>query len=70
VCQVVLGLKPLHPLEEYEIVTSWLMREEKRGLQAGQTWYLISMDWWNTWLNYTSPNPPAMSNSDSGVGSM
>lgn len=65
-----LGLKPLDPSEEYETVSGWLAREERRGLAEGQTWYLVSMDWWNSWLNYTSPNPPAMSNSDSGVGSI
>lgn len=70
VCQVVLGLKPLDPAEEFEVVTAWLEREERRGLAEGQTWFLVSMEWWNAWLNHTSPNPPVLSNSDSGVGSM
>ena len=69
-CQIVLGLKPLTPSEEYDVITSWLAREEKRGLQPDQVWYLISMDWWTTWLNYVNPSLPFMSNSDSGVGSM
>lgn len=71
VCQIVFGLKPLDPAEEYEVVTSWLSREEKRGYQAGQIWYVISMDWWNSWGQYANPNPPpVMSNSDSGLSSM
>lgn len=69
-CQVVLGLKPLDPTEEYDVVTSWLSREERRGLQPNQTWYLVSMDWWNSWVSYAGPNISLMSNSDSGVSSM
>lgn len=32
----------------------WLEREERRGYLVGQFWYLISADWWQQWLNYTS----------------
>lgn len=32
----------------------WLEREEKRGFHVGQFWYLISIDWWQQWLNYTT----------------
>lgn len=32
----------------------WLEREEKRGFQVGQFWYLISSDWWQSWINYTT----------------
>lgn len=32
----------------------WLDREERRGYRVGQFWYLISSDWWQTWLNYTT----------------
>lgn len=71
VCQIVFGLKPLDPAEEFEVVTSWLTREERRGFQTGQIWYVISMDWWNAWGQYANPNPPpVMSNSDSGLSSM
>ena len=70
-CQIVLGLKPLDPAEEYESVSAWLSREESRGIQVGQTWYLISTEWWSAWLQYvTSSSVCQMSNSDSGVSSM
>jgi len=49
---------------------SWLSREEKRGLQAGQIWYVIAIEWWNAWVQYANPNPVVMSNSDSGLSSM
>lgn len=35
-------------------VMGWLEREERRGYHVGQFWYLISSNWWNQWLNYTS----------------
>ena len=70
ICQIILGLKPLDPLEEYECVSAWLTREEKRGLKHGQIWYLISMDWWTSWFNYACPHNSVMSNSDSGMVSM
>lgn len=34
-------------------VRGWLKREEKRQYRVGQFWYLISRDWWLTWMNYT-----------------
>ncbi|CAG7722265.1 unnamed protein product [Allacma fusca] len=71
VCQIVLGLKPADPSEEYEVVSAWLAREENRGMQLGQTWFLISMDWWNSWHHYVcSSHLCQMSNSDSGVSSI
>ncbi|CAL8129565.1 unnamed protein product [Orchesella dallaii] len=70
VCQIVFGLKPLDPAEEFDVVMSWLSREEKRGFQTGQIWYVISMDWWNAWVQYANPNPAVMSNSDSGLSSI
>lgn len=54
VCHISLGLKPNCRHNEYEIVMGWLEREEKRGLQVGQFWYLISSDWWQSWVNYTT----------------
>lgn len=32
----------------------WLTREESRGYRVGQFWYLISADWWQTWISYTT----------------
>ncbi|XP_030745241.1 ubiquitin carboxyl-terminal hydrolase 32 isoform X3 [Sitophilus oryzae] len=54
VCHVSLGLKPHCRHNEYEIVMGWLEREERRGYYVGQFWYLISSDWWQQWVNYTS----------------
>ncbi|XP_074026841.1 ubiquitin specific protease 32 isoform X2 [Leptinotarsa decemlineata] len=54
VCHVSLGLRPHCRHNEYEIVMGWLEREERRGYHVGQFWYLISSDWWQQWLNYTS----------------
>ena len=34
--------------------SSWLDREERRGLQPGQVWYLASMHWWNHWADYVN----------------
>jgi len=31
---------------------SWLDRELRQGLVAGQTWYLISMAWWKQYVDY------------------
>lgn len=36
------------------LVRGWLDREEKRKYRVGQFWYLISRDWWITWLHYVS----------------
>ncbi|XP_017785154.1 PREDICTED: ubiquitin carboxyl-terminal hydrolase 32 isoform X2 [Nicrophorus vespilloides] len=54
VCHVALGLRPDCRHHEYEIVMGWLDREEHRGYMVGQFWYLISSDWWKSWLNYTT----------------
>ncbi|KAF5294350.1 hypothetical protein FQR65_LT10803 [Abscondita terminalis] len=54
VCHVSLGLKPHCRHHEYEIVMGWLTREEARGYRVGQFWYLISSDWWQNWISYTT----------------
>ena len=30
----------------------WNEREERRGLQTAQTWYLVTMQWWKEWNDY------------------
>lgn len=62
-CHIVLALRPSSPVEEGEIVMNWLKREEEiRGLELGQFWYLIDMNWWRQWQMYTQceggPGPP------------
>ncbi|KAG8282215.1 Ubiquitin carboxyl-terminal hydrolase 32 [Homalodisca vitripennis] len=57
VCHVVLGLRPVSNKEEGEIVRGWLEREERRGYSVGQFWYLIAMDWWQSWLEYVGFPP-------------
>ncbi|XP_060533981.1 ubiquitin carboxyl-terminal hydrolase 32 isoform X2 [Cylas formicarius] len=54
VCHVSLGLKPHCRHNEYEIVMGWLEREERRGFHVGQFWYLVSSEWWQHWVNYTT----------------
>lgn len=54
VCHVSLGLKPHCRHHEHEIVMGWLDREERRNISVGQFWYLISSDWWQSWINYTT----------------
>lgn len=34
-------------------MAGWLEREERRGYRVGQFWYLISSEWWQSWVNYT-----------------
>lgn len=59
-CHIVLGLRPVSSQEEGEIVRGWLEREERRGFSVGQFWYLISIDWWNLWLEYIGfPKSPS-----------
>lgn len=36
------------------LVTGWLDREERRGYRVGQFWYLVSSDWWQSWIAYTT----------------
>lgn len=31
-----------------------MSREEARGYRVGQLWYLISSEWWQTWVSYTT----------------
>ena len=52
VCHLVLGLRPLSSQEEGRIVRKWMARSEKRGLQIGDTLYLVVMSWWKTWKQY------------------
>ncbi|XP_048120493.1 LOW QUALITY PROTEIN: ubiquitin carboxyl-terminal hydrolase 32 [Alosa alosa] len=52
VCHIVLGLRPAAPEEEGQIIRGWLERESRHGLQAGQNWFLISMQWWQQWKDY------------------
>lgn len=54
VCHVSLGLKPYCRHNEYEIVMGWLEREQRRGYYVGQFWYLISTEWWQNWVSYTT----------------
>ncbi|XP_046807837.1 ubiquitin carboxyl-terminal hydrolase 32 isoform X1 [Lucilia cuprina] len=56
VCHIVFGLWPQCRHMEYDIVRGWLDREEKRKYRVGQFWYLISRDWWITWLQYVNNN--------------
>ncbi|XP_074640674.1 ubiquitin carboxyl-terminal hydrolase 32-like [Tubulanus polymorphus] len=59
VCHIVLGLKPQSRHEEGSIINGWIAREERRGLQVGQTWYLIAMAWWKSWHDYVTYKPGA-----------
>ncbi|KAM8854577.1 ubiquitin carboxyl-terminal hydrolase 32 isoform 2-T2 [Synchiropus picturatus] len=52
VCHIVLGLRPATPEEEGQIIRGWLERESRHGLQQGQSWFLISMLWWQQWKDY------------------
>uniref|UniRef100_A0A8C1D733 ubiquitinyl hydrolase 1 n=1 Tax=Cyprinus carpio carpio TaxID=630221 RepID=A0A8C1D733_CYPCA len=52
VCHIVLGLRPATPEEEGQIIRGWLERESRHGLQPGQNWFLISMQWWQQWKDY------------------
>ncbi|KAM7355200.1 ubiquitin specific protease 32 isoform 3-T3 [Cochliomyia hominivorax] len=56
VCHIVFGLWPQCKHMEYDIVRGWLDREEKRKYRVGQFWYLISRDWWISWLHYVNNN--------------
>ncbi|XP_061105237.1 ubiquitin carboxyl-terminal hydrolase 32 [Conger conger] len=52
VCHIVLGLRPATPEEEGQIIRGWLEREARYGLQPGHHWFLISMQWWQQWMDY------------------
>lgn len=71
VCHIVLGIRPVSSKEEGEIIRGWLDREERRGYNVGQFWYLISMDWWNSWSEYvllpTHTQYQALVNGDIGA---
>ena len=36
----------------YDYCSGWLERDNRKGLQPGQTWYLVAMQWWRAWLEY------------------
>ncbi|XP_060064706.1 ubiquitin carboxyl-terminal hydrolase 32-like [Ylistrum balloti] len=55
ICHIVLGLKPQKREEEGKIVNDWLSRESRKPFRVGQVWYLIAMQWWNSWVEYVSP---------------
>ncbi|KAJ8312078.1 hypothetical protein KUTeg_009451 [Tegillarca granosa] len=64
ICHIVMGLKPQTIEEEGNIIRQWLDRESKKSFKVGQVWYLISIQWWNTWKEYvTSPLNGAMNGS-------
>ncbi|KAG8233419.1 hypothetical protein J437_LFUL013413, partial [Ladona fulva] len=68
VCHVVLGLRPVSREEEAEIVRGWLEREERRGFQVGQFWYLISIQWWRAWNDYVNySQSPGVHGSESQI---
>ncbi|XP_037930663.1 ubiquitin carboxyl-terminal hydrolase 32 isoform X2 [Teleopsis dalmanni] len=53
VCHIVFGLWPQCRHMEYDIVRGWLKREEKRQYSVGQFWYLVSREWWMSWMQYS-----------------
>ncbi|XP_062601497.1 ubiquitin carboxyl-terminal hydrolase 32-like isoform X2 [Saccostrea cucullata] len=71
ICHLVMGLKPQTKEEEGEIIKGfrmmrqWLQRESKKSFEIGQVWYLISMTWWNSWIEYVQP-PMSNGRLDSG----
>ncbi|XP_067866457.1 ubiquitin carboxyl-terminal hydrolase 32 isoform X2 [Heterodontus francisci] len=52
ICHIVLGLRPATPEEEGQIISGWLERESRHGLQHGHNWFLISVQWWQQWKEY------------------
>ncbi|XP_061639048.1 ubiquitin carboxyl-terminal hydrolase 32 isoform X3 [Phyllopteryx taeniolatus] len=63
VCHIVLGLTPATSEEEGQIIRGWLERENRLGLQPGHSWFLISVQWWQQWKNYTNYDQPSILNS-------
>ncbi|XP_077995197.1 ubiquitin carboxyl-terminal hydrolase 32-like isoform X2 [Glandiceps talaboti] len=59
ICHIVLGLRPTTRQEEGDIVQGWVERESQKGLQQGQTWYLVSITWWKAWQDYVIYQPPS-----------
>lgn len=53
VCHIVLGLRPSSAAEEGEIVLGWLNRAQSRPLTVGHFWYIVAIDWWQYWADYT-----------------
>ncbi|KAL7032777.1 hypothetical protein ACKWTF_007398 [Chironomus riparius] len=56
ICHVIFGLRPQCKHLELCIVKGWLSREKLHGYEIGQFWYLVSADWWQKWLLYTTSN--------------
>lgn len=56
VCHIVFGIRPQCKHLELQIVKNWLWRENRRGYDVGQFWYLVASDWWQNWQNYTQNN--------------
>lgn len=54
VCHVIFGLRPQCKHLELLIVKGWLSREKQHGYEIGQFWYLVSSEWWQKWLLYTT----------------
>lgn len=63
ICHVVFGLRPYSKEEEGEIIRCWMEREESRGMQVGQFWYLVSADWWKSWNDYIDYQGTSLSGS-------
>lgn len=63
ICHIVLGLKPQTPEEEGKIILDWLSREERKKKKVGQVWYLISIQWWNSWHAYVTFKPTEVNGS-------
>lgn len=54
ICHIVFGLCPLFKKEEGNIIRRWIERESIKGLKCGLLYYLVSIDWWNSWKKYVS----------------
>ncbi|XP_047141245.1 ubiquitin carboxyl-terminal hydrolase 32 isoform X2 [Hydra vulgaris] len=52
ICHISFGLRPALKEEEGLIVGRWLERDTKEGLNPSSLYYIVSMDWWKTWMNY------------------
>ena len=52
VCHLGLGLRPCSSQEEGQIIKKWMARSEKRGLEPGDTLFLVVVSWWKAWQQY------------------
>eukprot|EP01114_Cavostelium_apophysatum_P023239 TRINITY_DN8699_c0_g1_i3.p1 TRINITY_DN8699_c0_g1~~TRINITY_DN8699_c0_g1_i3.p1 ORF type:complete len:802 (-),score=231.36 TRINITY_DN8699_c0_g1_i3:76-2481(-) len=46
--------QPENPLQEKEMVKIMEKAANDRGLQVGDTWYIVSARWWKQWKEYVS----------------